>query len=108
MKHLAYLGITLFLYSVASCQSGSKYERADTSDIEQERLDFAMHISDQLLSAQKQGGFYPLSEDEADLKMVSRLDESLQKKSYQQINGAFGAYQGLSFDHVMKPTDGSL
>ncbi len=108
MKPLAHLIIAMFLYSFASCQSPSKYEKADASDIEQERLDFAKRISDQLLSAQAKGGFYQLTEEEADSKMISGLDEALQRKSYQQINGAFGAYQGLTFDHLMRPTDGTL
>ena len=58
--------------------------------------------------SQKDGGFYALSEEEATEKMLPGLDESLQKKSYQQIKSAFGDYQDLSFNHMMKPIDGTL
>ena len=48
-----------------------------------------------------------LNSEEATEKMPSSLDESLQRKSYQQLKGALGDYQDLSLYHMMKPNDGT-
>ncbi len=56
-----------------------------TPEINKTNLDFATTISKKMLLAQKEGGFYALTEKEATEKMVAGLNESLQKQSYQQI-----------------------
>jgi len=108
MRSLIHLTIALFFTVVASCQSDPKYIKVDASEIEKDRLEIALNLSKNILSAQKEGGFYELSDKEATPKMKSGLDESLQKQSYQQIKSAFGEYQDLDFDHMMKPVDGTL
>ena len=108
MKLFSNLIFALLAILFASCQSNSKYERVDSSEIDQARLQFATTISKSILSAQKEGGFYLLSEEEATEKMVSGFDETLQKESYKQIKSAFGDYQHIVFDHMKKPTDGTL
>jgi hypothetical protein len=106
MKILTHLAVALLLSCSAGCQS--KFVKVGDSDINKARLVFATDLSKKILSAQKGGGFYNLSEVEASPEMKSALNESLQKKSYQQIKSAFGDYQDLTFDHLMKPTDGTL
>ena len=108
MKPFTNLIFALSAFLFASCQSNSNYERVDSSEIDHDRLQFATSISKSILSAQKEGSFYLLNEEEATEKMVSGLDEALQKDSYQQIKSAFGDYQDLVFDHLKKPTDGTL
>ena len=108
MKRLTNLTFALLAFLVASCQSDSKFIRVDNSEVDQTRLAFATTISKSILMSQKDRGFYALSEEEATEKMLPGLDESLQKKSYQQIKSAFGDYQDLSFNHMMKPIDGTL
>ncbi len=108
MKNLINLVWLLSISLIASCQSSSKYEKVDQAEINQVRLEFATKLGENILIAQKNGGYYSLTSDEADEKMISGLNENLQKKAYEQIKSAFGEYQGLEFDHVMKPSDGTL
>ena len=108
MKYLTSLTFALLAFSLASCQSDSKYIRVDDAEINKTNLDFATTISKKMLLAQKEGGFYALTEKEATEKMVAGLNESLQKQSYQQIKSAFGEFQDIRFNQLMKPTDGTL
>lgn len=106
MKILTHLIVALLLSFAAGCQS--KFVKIEDNNINKERLGFATDLSKKILSAMKGGGFYDFSDAEASPKMKSALNESLQKQSYQQIKSAFGDYQDLTFDHQMKPTDGTL
>ena len=94
-------------FFTSSCKSDPKFIRVDRSEVDQRRLAFATTISNDILMAQKEGGFYAFKVEEATEKMLSSLDESLQRKSYQQLKGALGDYQDLSLYHMMKPNDGT-
>jgi hypothetical protein len=78
MKILTHLAVALLLSFSAGCQS--KFVKVGDSDINKARLVFATDLSKKILSAQKGGGFYNLSEAEASPEMKSALNESLQKK----------------------------
>ena len=106
MKAIARLTFLLLLSTSAGCQP--KFTRVDDDKIDGKRLEFATELSNKILSVQRDGGFYNLSGLEATAEMQSAFDESLQKKSYQQIKSAFGDYQNLKFSQLMKPTDGTL
>lgn len=108
MKLSALFIPALLVYSLAACQSDSKFIRADESEIDKASLEFATSISRKILTAQKEESFYALSEEEATETMVTGMNESLQKQSYRSIKSAFGEYQDIRFDHMMKSTDGTL
>ena len=107
MKHLINIGLAFFIFSMANCQSSQEFEKVPDSKIDQKKLEFATRLADRIISAQKAGVFYKLSEDEAETKMISALTETVQQQAYEQVKSAFGDYQSLAFDHLMKPTDGT-
>ncbi len=94
--------ILLFSLSLLGCQAQQDYVKVEDSEVDKNKLEFATSISDQILSAQKDGGFYALSNEEAIEAIVTGLDEKLQKDTYTQIKSLFGDYQGLEFDHLMR------
>ncbi len=108
MKIWPALFVLILISGMVRCQSDPKFTKVENSDVDKERLAIATDISRKILSAQKNGGYYALSEAEATSKMKSGLDESLQKRSYEQIKGAFGDFNDLTFEQMMKPVDGTL
>ena len=108
MKALTYLTIALLFTILQACQSEPKFVRVDDSEVDQAHLEIATELSKAMLTAQKAGGYYKLTNKEATEAMVYGLSRSLQKRSYKQIKIAFGDYRDLHFDHMMRPTDGTL
>ncbi|XOV93296.1 MAG: hypothetical protein ACFHWX_01030 [Bacteroidota bacterium] len=105
----SYSQLLIFVvYLLSGCGQEAKFERVPDSEVDSARLIFATEISKKILTAQKEGGFYKLNTDEAIPKMVEVLNETTQKQSYETIKSAFGEYQGLIFEYMMKPKDGSL
>ncbi len=104
----SFLSVVILALLLSSCRQESKFVWVDDSEIDPEKLAFVTELSKKMLDAQKAGGHYPLSKEEATPKMAEALDEQLQKKSYEQIRSAFGDYRNLEFHHMEKPKDGSL
>ena len=96
-----------FSLTLTNCHSQTHYIKADTSNIDKEELSFAKSLSNKILTEQKNGGYYVLSNEEATAKMTEGLNESLQKKSYQQIKSMFGDYKDLKFESLMIGTKGN-
>lgn len=89
---------TLFTF----CQNKPDFEKVDSSAIDSIRLHFVTKLADQILMAQKQGRFYQLGESEATNEMITGLSERAQKQAYLQVEGLYGAYRKVEFDHLMK------
>jgi hypothetical protein len=83
------------------------YERVPAGDINPQRLAFVTSLSDRILIAQQGGGYYQLTDREADVAMRSGLTESVQRQAYEQISSAFGEYRGLAFEEMLVPTEGT-
>ena len=96
------LFLCLFTFCFLSCQAQQEFEKVNDSEIDKNKLEFATSITNKILLAQKDGGHYALSNNEAIEAMVTGLDEKLQKDTYTQIKSLFGDYQGLEFDHLMR------
>ena len=99
--------ILLALPILCNGQEDSSFKRIPEAGINAERLAFVTGLSDRILTAQQGGGYYLLSEQEADLAMRAGLSESIQKQSYAQLSHAFGEYHGLIFDELLMPTEGT-
>lgn len=80
------------------CQNKNKNDTNSTAFNGQ--IESVKGLSNNILTAQKNGDFYKLSEKEATLKMVNGLNEIVQKESYKHIKKLFGDYQGLKFESV--------
>lgn len=103
-------GILLFLIMVPvfiHAQDTISYERVPEARINQQRLAFVTSLSDRILTAQQGGGFYQLTDQEADVAMRSGLSEAVQKQAYSQLSRSFGEYQGLVFDEMLIPAQGT-
>ncbi|MCL5127544.1 DUF3887 domain-containing protein [Algibacter sp. L4_22] len=88
-----------------NCQD--KTAKNNVLNVDPDKFEFVEHLSDNILKSQKSGGFYPLSTDEASPKMISELDEKLQKETYLQIKDLLGHYESLKFHSmVIKDTNG--
>jgi hypothetical protein len=74
--------------------------------LDQEELERAKNLSDKLLTAQKIGGYYSFSKNEATPEMIEGLNETVQKESYKQIKTLFGDYKALNFESLMESTHG--
>ncbi|MCM4168436.1 hypothetical protein KCTC52924_02008 [Arenibacter antarcticus] len=106
MKKIFRLVIVLFVTTSASCQSSSDFKKVDESQLKQEDIESVKILSEKILTAQKNGGHYKLSENVAIKEMVDGLNETVQKKSYQQIKNLFGEYQDLRFESLMESEKG--
>ena len=107
MKKTVHSIILLLVFTVVNCQSKSNYVEVSKSELDQEKIEFAKSLSDKILTAQKDGKFYSLSENEATLQMVEGLDESRQKDSHKKIKAIFGNYESLTFESAMKNVNGN-
>jgi len=108
MKYLLITGITFFIFFAAIGQAQPKFEKVAKANIDQGRLEFAITLADKILSAQKNGGFYEFSAEEADPRVIAGLPEDAQKQAYHQVTALFGEYKGIVFDHLMKSSQGPL
>ena len=106
MKKVINSLVVFFLILSLSCQSQTDFVLVDPSNLDQEELEFTKNLSDKLLTAQKNGGYYNLSENEATPEMIDGLNESVQKESYTQIKTLFGDYKALEFESLMESTHG--
>ena len=93
--------IVFFIVLNGSCQSENPFEQVAEANIDQQRLQFAKEMAFKLLSAQKQGGYYELSNEEATDQMIVGLDEGIQKQSYATIKSLFGDFEDMELDHVL-------
>ena len=102
-KRISLLVVILISNVIISCQNKKSNDGKDHySNLEKERIEYAKTLSNKILTAQKNGGFYNLSEKEASLKMINGLNESLQKASYKQIKSIFGDYKSLEFESLVQ------
>ncbi len=88
-----------------SCQSQPKFEKTDPADLDPERVAWVTELSDNMLKAQRAGGFYPLTAEEATEQMITGLNETVQKQAYGQLKAQLGEYQGLELDHMMRSAE---
>ncbi len=105
MKKLLLFLLTLPI--LGQGQSATTYERIPDSQINPHRLAFVTRLADHILSAQQGGGYYQLSQREADVAMRNGLSESIQKQAYAQLSQTFGEYRGLVFDEMLVPKEGT-
>lgn len=87
--------IIVFLLVVSLYNCEFKKEESSTE------LGFAKELANKILITQKEGSFYKLSNEEADPKMITGLNASVQKQSYTQIKSLFGDYKGLNFESLV-------
>lgn len=106
MKKIISLMLFLLISISSSCQTNSNFKKVEKSDSNKMKIEFAKELSDKILVAQKNGGFYKLTYKEAGYKMINGLNESLQKKSYEQIKNLFGDYKNLEFKSLMQSIKG--
>jgi len=105
MKEAIYAVIIFFVLTSVSCQSQTDFVKVDKSKVDKEQFELVKNLTDQILTEQKNGGYYSLSDNEATVQMIEGLSESVQKESYVTIKNLFGDYQGLSFESLMESTD---
>lgn len=105
---MKYIKLLTLIIIFGCAISSTKYLQVADINSSKERLEFAKQISHRILDAQKNNSFYELSSKEATSKMVEGLNEERQRKSYESISGKFGIYQGLEFNQLVKPKDGTL
>ncbi|XMO88236.1 hypothetical protein AAFN75_08060 [Algibacter sp. AS12] len=96
MKNLIFIGL-LIISLLTSCQNKTKAKEEVSVSASEEQVDYVENLSDRILKAQKDGGFYKLTESEASIKMVTGLNETLQKSTYAKIKGLLGDYKELEF-----------
>lgn len=106
MKKIYRILIILLITTSASCQSSSEFKKVDESKLKKEEIESVKELSEKILVAQKNGGYYNLTEDEAIKEMVEGLNEKVQKQSYKQIKNLFGDYQDLKFESLMESEKG--
>ena len=78
------------------------------TDVDKIRLEIAKSITHKILTGQKEGKIYKLTNSEATSTMVLGLNELKQKLSYDSISGKYGNYKDLSFRELLIPRDGTL
>ena len=91
----------------ASAQSNTSFKRVAQADIDQQRLEFAEKMAHKLLTAQRQGGYYQLENEQATDQMIAGLGEDMQRQSYTTIKSLFGDFEDMKFDHLMETTQGT-
>ncbi|KAA5827717.1 hypothetical protein FPF71_02440 [Algibacter amylolyticus] len=96
MKNLIFIGL-LIISLLTSCQNKTKAQEEVSVSASEEQVDYVENLSDRILKAQKAGGFYKLTESEASIRMVTGLNETLQKSTYAKIKGLLGDYKDLEF-----------
>lgn len=94
--------LVIVILGFTSCQNKTSEKKNNTSSTNNERVEFAKNLSHKILTAQKSGQFYKLSEEEASLRMINGLSERLQKASYKQIKNLFGDYKSLKFESLVE------
>ncbi len=105
MKKLLLLLLAMPMLGIG--QAEQNFERIPDAEINPQRLAFVSSLTDRILLAQQGGGFYRLSAQEADVAMQNGLTEAIQKQAYAQLKGTFGEYQGLVFDEMLIPREGT-
>ena len=99
--------LVIFLFILTTnCRSQTDFVHVDPSNVDQEELERAKILSDKLLTAQKNGGYYSSSKNEATPEMIKGLNETVQKESYKQIKTLFGDYKALNFESLMESMHG--
>ena len=88
---------------ITGCQNKVNNPQYNTL-LGQDQREFAQNLSVKILTAQKEGGFYKLNNNEASLSMVNAFTESVQKNAYEQIKSLFGEYEDLNFHSVLSIT----
>ncbi len=106
IKIAIYLILLMFVLTSIACRSQTEYVQIEESEWNQEEIETARVLSDNMLSAQKNGGYYSLTSDEATPQMVEGLNESVQKDSYKTIKKLFGDYKDLEFEMLMASRGG--
>lgn len=105
MKRLLFLLLAFPVLGLG--QTETPYERIPDAEINPQRLAFVTGLTDRILLAQQGGGYYRLSEQEADVAMQNGLTEAIQKQAYAQLKNTFGEYRGLVFDEMLMPNEGT-
>ncbi|WP_297691068.1 hypothetical protein [uncultured Eudoraea sp.] len=105
MKEAIYTVILLFVLTSVSCQTKTDFVKVDKSKVDKEQFELVKNLTDKILTEQKDGGYYSLSDSEATVQMIEGLSESVQKESYGTIKNLFGDYEDLSFEFLMESTD---
>jgi hypothetical protein len=107
MKEAIYSAILIFVITSVSCQSQTDFVKVDKSKVDKEEFELVKNLTDKIITAQKNGGYYNLTENEATVQMIEGLNESVQKESYGKIKNMFGDYEDLNFESLMESTDGN-
>ncbi|MGL1887598.1 MAG: hypothetical protein OCD76_13865 [Reichenbachiella sp.] len=81
------------------------YYKVLESKIDTHELQFATGLAENIMTTRKMGGYYPLTEEEADTKMIAAFNEIRQKQSYVQLKLDLGDFESLSFSHLMRSND---
>jgi len=108
MKSIFFQCFLLLSVSFANCRSNPGFKKVPDNKIDRQKLAKATALAQKLMDSMKAGNFYQLTSDEAETRMINAFTEDIQKSSYETVKGMFGEYQSLSFDQLMKPTDGTL
>ena len=90
-----------------SCQSQTDFVKVDKTKVDKEEFELVKNLTDKIITAQKNGGYYSLTENEAAVQMIEGLNESVQKESYGKIKNLFGDYKDLNFESLMESPDGN-
>ncbi|MGB7395853.1 MAG: hypothetical protein WA913_15820, partial [Pricia sp.] len=102
MKYITFGVCFLVMALTASCQNVPSYEKIDSANIDDSRLQFAKELSQKLLKNQKSGSPYALNASEATEEMIKGLTPKLQKKAYSKVSRQFGEYQSMTFHQMLK------
>ncbi len=105
MKRIWLCCVLVLAFATANCQSTPNFDKVAEADLNPQRLKSITHLSDAIMTAQRAGGFYPLSRDEAIDQMITGLNETVQKQAYSQLHAQLGEYQSLEFDHMMRTAE---
>lgn len=104
MKHILHLVFILMFATLVNCQNKSNtqtnFTQVESSKVNIEDVLHAKELSNKILTAQKNGGFYSLNVHEATTEMINGLNENLQKTTYQRIKASVGDYKSLNFESV--------
>lgn len=89
-----------------SCKNNTK-KRNDLISIDSNaQIESVKKLSHNILTAQKNGVFYILTNNEATPEMVAGLSYEVQKDSYNQIKNTFGEYEDLKFYSIAEVEKG--
>ncbi len=106
MRTFIYFTVSFFVLASVSCQSSPDYVTVQESKLDKYKIASIKQLGHEILTAQKNNGYYSLTKKQATTQMIEGLNESVQKASYKKIKSLFGDYEDLQFKSLLRGLSG--